>query len=501
MKGVFPMRHQQTQIICVIAVISLIFGCKESSKDNGGDGGGAGTDTRPPEGDGGVGTETASSEETGSDSATVATDTGVSPEEKPPITPPDRCRLVTYDKGGNPVGQRELTGGGDGRRPDIVYNDGVDSALISWAYFPSLEESGDRWEVLVAPYGDGPAEEDAGVADGGDNSGGGVGDARNPATMGPLAELPRLVSRDNEFAVVWLDGRFDPSCRVESYPDCLKDVVFLRLNADGGAVSDPPEPVRISAGGSVTLRPDIAAIPSGYAVAWVEWMEGGTRLMAARIDDAGQVLASWQLSTDDVQVDSVGDVSIAADEERLVAVWASGDRRQLLARAWRHADLAPEAAPRAIGDQVTDVQNTRIVAGAGGFLIAWASDLNGDHEIFTQKLDAVGQVVGTVQRVTWTTDDVRISSLASNGALFALAWSSTQSNGTSTCAEGTCNEQVFGALLGQNGAPASAPVQLSDDPNTSTNPEISWDGSGWSTVWEMRGNLRWRVLLAQMVCE
>ncbi len=507
MKGVFSMRHQQTQIISTIAIILLIFGCKEDHGDNGVVDSGVGTDTTPVEEDGGVDTATGIGGDTGSASPTDTSDTDVPPVETPPIAPPERCSLVTFDKGGDPVGQRELTKGGEGRRPDLVYGGEVqDSSLLSWAYFPSVEESGDRWEVLVAPYADGSAEVDAGVVDAGAADGGDppvyeVGEAKNPATPGPLADLPRLAGRDSEFGLVWLDGRWDPNCRVESYTDCLKDVAFLRLNADGSALSEAPEPVRISAGGSVSLRPDIAAIPTGYAVAWIESIQGRKRLMAARIDDDGQVLASEQLSADDSQVDSTGDVSIAADGERLVAVWATVDRRQLLVRSWHHADPAPEAAPRVINEQVTDVQNTRIVAGAGGFLIAWTSDLDGDKEIFTQKLDPAGQVSGTVQRITWTTEDVRVSSLASNGTLFAIAWASSKNNGAVACAVEACNEQIFAALLGQNGAPASAPVQMSDDPNVSTSPEIGWDGAGWTTLWEMQGNMRWRVFLGQMVCE
>jgi len=65
----------------------------------------------------------------------------------------------------------------------------------------------------------------------------------------------------------------------------------------------------------------------------------------------------------------------------------------------------------------------------------------------------------------------------------------------------SCQRQVFATALAADGSPRSTAVLLSDDPNRCRDIDISWDGSGWTAVWELWRNLRYQVFWGRMVCD
>ena len=144
-----------------------------------------------------------------------------------------------------------------------------------------------------------------------------------------------------------------------------------------------------------------------------------------------------------------------------------------------------------------------IVRGGDRFLVSWTSPEDDDYEIFTQVLDATGKPIGGSYRVTYTDADVLSSNIAWNGSTFAIVWESRKANGVASCAvhDACDSDQVFATLIGENGAPFSEPVQFSNNINDSVNAVISWDGIGWTAVWQLWGQNRWRMVYGQMICE
>jgi hypothetical protein len=484
------MTHKVPRCLSSVALICLItLGCSDDDDAKGVVDSG---DAQPKAGtDSDTGGGTAATEPT-------QTDTSIVPEHERPPALPALCQLITYELGGEETGLTEITArGDDGRRPGIQFNEGTgNGGLMTWANFTNIEEGVGRWEIVVAPYWTSDLPSDAGIVQEGV-----VGDVMRPATSGPTAESPSLANKGVEFGMVWQDGRWDPSCQVTDAQACHLDVAFLKVDAQGTATGELPIPEQVTFDASLDVAPAVAATSDGYIVSWVETRESVSLLMAARLDEAGVPISTQKLSDDQREVEVNSDAAIAANDLRAVAVWAPKGRDNLLVRAWDHASAAPEPAPRLVNNEFEEYYNAKIVRGGNRFLVSWASPIDGDYEIFTQVLDASGKPTGGSHRVTFTDVDVSSSNIAWNGTSFAVVWESSKENGVATCAVEECSDQVFASLVGLDGAPISAPVQFSSNINDSDNAVISWDGVGWTAVWQLLGQNRWRIVYGQMTCE
>lgn len=440
-------------LTAVFLLLAALWGCKED-KNKAEDGG--------VKGDGGTDSDTGSESDTGDGE-----------------TPPNLPELCTVTYAQNPLlPQDPISGDGDGRSPDVGFSG---SAIVAWAY----DERGTDpdWDIQVAPY---RPDADAGVVD----------DPVEPAPSPKIGTDPRLAARQGKFGIVWLDGRWDPKCDPTNSDNCVEEVAFIQIDNTGNPLMS--EPLRVSLQSMLSGRPSVAATSSGYDVAWIEGPGDGKQVVAAAVSDDGKLGQQYQISTgSEVYPDQRP--QIAAVGDTVVAVWLSSDQRRLMSRVFK-AGAAPQAEEKVI-DEGHSCLSPSLAAGQDGFVVSWAAEYDSGYEIFTAKLDSNGNFSGQINRATWTYGDVKYAVLAAHGSDYALAWLSSKSSGEKSCAVATCNPQVFATSLDSNGEVSGKPVKLTDNPNSCNEVSIAWDGSEWTAIWELRGDMRQRIYLGRMKCE
>ena len=261
---------------------------------------------------------------------------------------------------------------------------------------------------------------------------------------------------------------------------------------------DSREPVQITMDATITTPPDIAATTSGYVVVWVEEGETGPRLKAVALTEKGNP-GTVQLVAEEGSVDRSMPISVAAVGDSVVVVWSPKQQNQILAQKLNgNAEVDGEAQ---VVDEGVMCLDPKIAASDSGFMVTFGKQPFKDLEIFSRPLDINGVPTGDVNRITFTTVDADSPAVAWNGSSYAVAWISSLANGEERCAHADCNAQVFAAQLGEDGALSATPVQLSDDPNPASELELSWDGSGWTAVFELVRLRRQQVFLGRMVCD
>jgi hypothetical protein len=425
-------------------------------------------------------------------------DTG-EPEEKPPELP-EVCELVLVREAGVDVSQQELAGDGDGSFPDIQFNDGFSNALAAWAYYDFTTD--EQWEIQTASY-----TVTASEVDGETVYERRVDDYVYPTSSGPVARDPALVAGDGEYGMVWRDGRWDPECDRAAPLECALELAFTTLDEDGNVIGDATDPIQLTSGADLKYRPSIASIPGGYLVTWTETRDAEHVLMGARIDSSGNILDSQILSDSD-EVDRPSGGPVAANEELAVVVWAPLQKNKIVARVWRHSDPAPSEEVFVISDEGGELLRPKITAGDEGFMVIWSARIDVDMELYVRPLHSDGEPVSTAQRATWTPGAILSADVAYGLDSFAVAWTSHTANGAEECAiSSSCPDQVFAAPIDEDGALSGQPVMLSNDKNRCANVELSWDGLGWTAVWESNRTVvsgtvqrRWQLFYGQMVC-
>ncbi len=409
------------------------------------------------------GTDTDTDTDTDSDS-----DTGE--DETPPDLPSD-CSATSVNI---------LTSGtGDGRTPSIAHDI---ETLMTWAYDDSGVAVPANWLIQMATF----------VPDGGVS-------VQEPMSTTIIARKPDMASRANTFGVVWLDSRWDTSCTAALQNDCNLDIAFMRFDPAG--IPDDTTPFRITEAAGLKTRPAIVGTDDGWLVAWLQpdTIDDGTMMavaLPATGDPGGSVPTPIQVSqTEDVALPGI---SIAAVGTTAVVVWLATGQQEIIARKL-NLDATTSGDAFAI-DEGLSVIGPAIVAGSDDFLVSWSRRTVDDFEVYTRMLDAAGSPTGDMNRATWTVDDIMGSRPAWNGSSFALLWLSNRDNGAENCYDPACENQVFVAELDEHGTPRTAAVQLSTNPNPCGFPALSWDGLGWTALWELRQNMRQQIVRGQMTC-
>ena len=421
------------------------------------------------------------------------------PEDNNDNTPPDlpsECRLVTESFGGEDVGEFEISGGGDGRNPDIAADPESYSGVVVWGYFKggASDDDTSRWgiqsaSVTTTPPGDEDPTKPA------------LGEtvAVTTSDESQLAETPTIARGDDGYGVAYRDTRWDTACDPLVYEDCDRDLAFIAIDENGTPADR--EPLRLTDSGVVMNRPDIARIPDGgYVIAWHELETDDFYTKVIRIDAEG---IPSEIFTLPQEADDFSGPTVASNDTVAVVAYATKSKKAIVAGVWPHDAAEPEDEILTISDQHPLQRSPRIAAGEGGFMVSWNGEHEGLYEIFLHPLDETGTPVGDTQRGTWCFDSVSASDLAWNGETYALVWEAGKVNGIDECAvaASTCKPQVFAALVDTEGEVTTASVRFSDDPNQSQLSRIAWDGVGWTVVWQTWGNLRWRVFYGQMVCD
>jgi hypothetical protein len=410
--------------------------------------------------------------DSGTDTDTeTETESDTGEDETPPDLPSD-CSATSVNIG--------MSGTGDGRTPSVAYNI---ETLMTWAYDDAGVAVPANWRIQAATF----------VPDGGVS-------IQQPMSATIIAREPSMASHANTFGIVWLDSRWDTSCTANLQNNCHLDIAFMRFDPAG--IPDDTTPFRITEAANLSTRPAIVGTDDGWLVIWLQpdTTDNGTMMAVALPptgDPGGSVPTPVQVSqTEGVDIPGL---SIAALGTTAVAVWLVPGQQEIMARKL-NLDATTSGDAFTI-DEGLSVIGPAIVAGSDGFLVSWSRRTFDDFEVYTRMLDEAGSLEGDMNRATWTVDDIIGSQPAWNGSSFALLWLSNRDNGAQDCYDPACENQVFVAELDELGAPRTAAVQLSTNPNPCAFPALSWDGMGWTALWELRQNMRQQIVRGQMTCE
>ena len=283
----------------------------------------------------------------------------------------------------------ELSGAALGQIDPDAVSDGVGGAIVAWK---DGRNGGGNWDIYaqrVNANGD-----TLWAADG-------VAVCANAGSQ----EAP-VVASDGSGGVItaWQD-----------YRSGYYDIYAQRVDSDGDtAWASAGIPVCTSAWHQYS--PGIAADGAGGAI--VTWQDNRSvdyDIYAQRLDSNGDTLwaadgvvlcgASWDQSVPTIVADGEGGAIVAWKDNRdavgdIVAqrVDAYGDVQWASGGVTLCGDAATQTNPRAISD------------GAGGAVVVWTDNRNGNWDIYAQRVDASGAAL-------WTTDGV---ALCTNGAEQAL---------------------------------------------------------------------------------
>ncbi len=423
------------------------------------------------------------------------TDTDTGQSEVPPENLPARCKLEIEKSSVSEKNDWRAEGKGNGRAPDIAFEE---TSLMVWEYKSSEPDAG--WEIQAAAYN--PPVDGEGTDGGVDAPDAGspfVGDVQNPASRGPVAQDPAVAARGGEFGIVWRDGRWDPLCTASDVAECSNQLAYLRVDSSGQPI-DNPEPVQVTLDAEVYRRPEIAATADRYIIAWIEESGDAPALMAISVDENGNPGSSTPhlISTED-GIYSQATPAMAVLGDAAVIVWNTPNQLEILAR--RLNGLAEPQGDAQVVAEGDICLAPRIAAGDGGFMVSWSMQEYSDLEAYARKIDANGAPIGDQHRLTWTPSDVMSSAIAWSGSEYAVAWLSPKANGASECVNESCYAQVFATLLDSDGAIGAEPVLLSDDPNMTSNLSLTWDGGGFTAIYELPRFQRRQVFFSRMTCD
>jgi len=321
--------------------------------------------------------------------------------------------------------------------------------------------------------------------------------ATAPMAETALAEKPSIAYGNETFGMVWLDVQWDPSCKPALLKSCRRDVAFMRFDETGTPMNTTP--VQLTNVDNIKQRPNIAATSDGWIVVWQEQVgsqKGTVRAMTVSLD--GTPGTAFDVSYHGGS-DSEFSAKLASLGDTAIAIWTAYGQTKIEARKLKKEGIATGDVI-VIDKDVSFTLRPDIVAGAGEYLVSMERKVSNDFEIYTVLLDKDGKIKSTFNRATWTTSDASQSTLAWNGTNYALAWLSDRNNGDTKPIYDTGSDQVFIALLDSAGKPATSAVMISDDPNIANNIITTWDGSGWTTFWQLAGASRERIFRGRISC-
>jgi hypothetical protein len=154
-------------------------------------------------------------------------------------------------------------------------------------------------------------------------------------------------------------------------------------------------------------------------------------------------------------------------------------------RCWRQEpprfDAAgPDARPDSLINPPARVSDTggrsdapSLVWTGSDYGVAWIDNQAGDDEVFFARVAADGTLLGEAVRVTESVGEAREPSLVWTGAGYAVAFADDTDG----------NFEIYLALLRDSGELDGAPIRITNDPEFSGSPWLTWTGNELVVLW------------------
>jgi hypothetical protein len=240
-----------------------------------------------------------------------------------------------------------------------------------------------------------------------------------------------------------------------------------------------------------SLYPSLAWTGSEYAVAWHDQRSADfnwtPEIYFLRMSGTGdELMAETRVTNADR--DSTYPSLVYTGSEYALA-WsdsrAGGDRFEIYF-VRLGSDGAPLSAEVLVSDTAGASRHPSLVFTGDGFALAWRDDVDGNNEIYFARLDMSGNRLGEVVRLTDSPEDSMAPCLSFNGTDLGLAWYDIRDG----------RPGVFFARVGLDGGMPAGPVRVSDAFEAPDDPDrldLEWSGeqSAHGLLWhdDRDGNL------------
>jgi hypothetical protein len=294
--------------------------------------------------------------------------------------------------------------------------------------------------------------------------------ARVSYNGGSNAVSPTLLMASNLRLPVCLAGA-DGGIADAGVFDADLDAADAGPDSDGGILQDDIQVTTAGLGDST--MPSMVAVGSELAVAWVDNRHGNDEIYFARLTAAGAIMGNA------VRVTTDGAMSSAPS-----LVWTGIE----FAVAWhdfRHGD--PEIYFQRIDTDGTLLGSALRVTNDGalsffpslvyndnGFAIAWEDTRDGAFQLYITFIDVAGAEINDDIRVTTTDIEAVAASLVWNDSQYGLAWHDKRHT----------NEEIYFATLSAAGAVVGLEKRVTIAADRSSIPSLVWNGSGYAIAWE-----------------
>jgi hypothetical protein len=282
---------------------------------------------------------------------------------------------------------------------------------------------------------------------------GGVALSEAPSTQ----NQPEIACRDASCLVTWTDRR---SLTTTGF-DVFGQVVGADLVLAGGEIA-------VATAVRDQRAPSVAAAASGWLTSWQDNRHGGADAVhVARVSAGGAVT-----DPDGILVVSGNNrqsaPTVAENDANWIVAWSDSralgsDIRGLRVRfGGTNQDATSRGLSTAAGQQGAP-DGARHGA---GIILAWNDARNGDEDIFASRVDAAGNALdGAGIAVSTAAREQITPEIASDGSSALVVWQDRR-NG---------NFDVFGAIIGPDGAVAAADLPICVGEGNQTSPSVAFD--------------------------
>jgi hypothetical protein len=271
-----------------------------------------------------------------------------------------------------------------------------------------------------------------------------------------------VVWTGTEYGVAWWDYRMGPS------------VYFARLDASGNKMGSD---IQVSDPFDDGEQPSLVWTGSEYGVAWADWKSSGAsfEIYFARLDTSGNKIGG------DSSVSDSGPWPAYAYNPSLV--WTGLEYgvawQDFRDGNWEIYFARLDASGTRIGqdskvsNSTVDALEPSLVWTGSAYGVAWIDRRDGSDEIYFARLDAVGNKIGTDVRVTSTTIDSNLPSLAWTGSEYGVAWE----------AYPEVAAEIYFARLDAAGSRIGDEVRITSALESSHDASLVWTGAEYGLAW------------------
>lgn len=295
-----------------------------------------------------------------------------------------------------------------------------------------------------------------------------------------IAESPAITAAEGGFGLAW-----------QQFTDGNFEIYFARVEESGSEVGAEK---RVTTTAESSAKAAVVSSGDGFRVVWVEALDRGNNeeIFTARLDSAGDTVDSLVRVSDDPSISYAPSVASGGSEDAIAwHDWRSGNGDLYLARMG------------AAGEQIgADLQLTSDGADSfvpalapgpeGGYAVAWHDSRGVVWDVYFRRLDATGLPVGVETKLSDSIADSTFASVAFTGSEYGVAWQQ----------EVDANrERILFARVSASGEKLGETVVVSDGPAMSSQPSLTWTGSGFAVAWQDNRDGNYEIYLALIACQ